>query len=845
MKSFETLYHEPRVYAYTLPGVPKLAGWIKVGYTDRQSVAERIAQQLKTPLLEYRVEMDEAAVTNDGRFFRDSAIHELLEKNGFPRARFDDVDAEEKGRRGKKSEWFKCSIDDVVAVVKALQGREEVADARLAKFTMRPEQQRAVKMTADYFRSHRKQRDGQPPFFLWNAKMRFGKTFATYQLAKEMGWTKILVLTFKPAVEDSWQKDLESHVDFHEWQFVSNSETTLNWRQADKRRPVIWFGSFQDFLGLDRSTGEYKVRNREAFDVDWDCVVVDEYHFGAWRSENRQFTGSIEGDESAGELGGEDAAEFSVEKSPLKAKNYLMLSGTPFRAIQNGEFAEDQIFNWTYSDEQAAKAEWARTKPDEPNPYATLPRMNMLVYKMPDRIARVAEREDVGFDLNEFFRAERESGGRAKFVHEDEVSKWLDFMRGEFFVAEGPKPVLPYFDLELKRALRHVVWYLPNVAACEAMLDLLKDGYHRKFYGQYRVNPAFGGYTGVGKAALEAVSEVIGDPLNTMSITLTCGKLTTGVTIPAWSAIFMLRNLSSPETYFQAAFRVQSPWAMKNADGKSPNEMTILKENCYVFDFALNRALKQIADYSANLSDKTSVPAENVKKFINFMPVICYDGSRMVDVEAGEILDLAYSGMSGPAMARRWNSADLLNITPDVISRILADQKVLAAVRKIQGFANPRSELASFVNRAKEIGKLKAKAKEGNKKAKKELSELEKAQRKERAEIEKKLRKFVTRIPIFMYLSDYREKALKDVIENLETELFTKVTGLTLPDFNLLVDVGVFNSAQMNSCIWQFRAYEEESLDYLHTREGLVEDSPLVGGWDSSVSKKDAYESLM
>ncbi len=471
--------------------------------------------------------------------------------------------------------------------------------------------------------------------------------------------------------------------------------------------------------------------------------------------------------------------------------------------------------------------------------------MNMLVYKMPDRIMRVAEREDVGFDLNEFFRAEKKKGEHAKFIHEDEVSKWLDFMRGEFFFAEGQKPVLPYYDYEMKRALRHVVWYLPNVASCEAMMALLQESYHSTFFRDYQINPAFGSYTGVGKKALESVDDVVLSPLEARSITLTCGKLTTGVTIPAWSAIFMLRSLSSPETYFQAAFRVQSPWTMKNIDGKSPNEVTVLKENCYIFDFALNRALRQIADYSANLSDKSSIPADNVKKFINFLPVICYDGSRMVDVEAGEILDLAYSGMSGPAMARRWNSADLLNITPSIIEAILNNTEAFNAVSKIQGFANPRGELQSFVNQTEKVNELKKRAKDGDKKAKKELTEKEKELRKQRAEIEKKLRKFVTRIPIFMYLSDYREKALVDVIKNLETSLFTQVTGLTLEDFNVLVDVGVFSSAQMNSCIWQFRAYEEESLDYLHVREGLDKESPLIGGWDASVEKKDAYESLV
>ena len=181
---------------------------------------------------------------------------------------------------------------------------------------------------------------------------------------------------------------------------------------------------------------------------------------------------------------------------------------------------------------------------------------------------------------------------------------------------------------------------------------------------------------------------------------------------------------------------------------------TILKENCYVFDFAFNRALKQIADYSANLTDKTSVPAENVRNFINFMPVICYDGSKMIEVEAGEILDLAYSGVSGPAMARRWNSANLINISPQIVEAILNNGTAMAAIKKIQGFANPRGEMQSFINRTERIGKLKAKARNGDKKAKRELTEEERLARKERAEIEKKLRKFVTRIPIFMYLSD-------------------------------------------------------------------------------------------
>ena len=831
--NLDTLYSEPRIYAFRLKDYPKKVGWLKVGYTAKQTVSDRVAQELKIMgNMPYEIVFEEKAVTDGGLFFDDNAVFKILEETfGCLREKHP---PDKTGKKGKRPEWFRTDVATVAKAVAMLRKRTSNAEAVGKRtFGMRPEQARAVAMTAAYFRSHRKERGGQPPSFLWNAKMRFGKTFTTYQLANEMGWKRILVLTFKPAVEDSWQTDLEGHADFNGWKFIAKDGAGL--ASARPRETVVRFGSFQDFLQLDPATGEYKERNKEAFAVDWDCVVVDEYHFGAWRSENRQFTGSIEGDETEAELGGREAEEFRVEKSPLSARNYLMLSGTPFRAIKNGEFAEDQVFNWTYSDEQREKEEWSEKHPGEPNPYASLPRMNMLVYRLPDKIAAVAENEDFGFDLNEFFRAERDKDGIARFVHENEVGKWLDFIRGEFF-SPGPKPTLPYYDAEMKRALRHTVWYLPNVSSCEAMAALLGDGYHRRFYGNYEVNLCAGSHTGIGKAALESVENVRKDPLGTLSITLTCGKLTTGVTIPAWSAIFMLRSLSSPESYFQAAFRVQSPWTMKNLDGRSPDRETILKENCYVFDFALNRALRQIADYSANLSDKNSVPAENVREFINFMPVICYDGSRMAEIDSGEILDLAYTGMSGPAMARRWNSSDLLNITPAIVSAILNDKDAMAAIGKIEGFANPRGDFAAFVNQTRKVGKLRTKARSGSKATKKELTEAEKELRRQRSEIEKKLKKFATRIPIFMYLSNYREKALKDVIENLETELFTHVTGLTLSDFETLVDKGVFNSAMMNSCIWQFRAYEEESLDYMHMNASArAGDETLVGGWDSAI----------
>ncbi len=269
--NLETHYKEPRIYAFTLESRP---GWIKVGYTDRQTVAERVKQETQVLNVRYRIEVDEKAQTDDGRMFGDNAVFRVLEeKMGV--LRDSRVDSSSGKKRGKRPEWFKTDAGHVNLAIKMLQRMTAGAsDAAKADFAMRPEQARAVEMTAEYFLAHPKVRGGQPPSFLWNAKMRFGKTFAAYQVAKTMGWKRILVMTFKPAVKDSWQHDLESHKDFAGWKFVSGGG------RIDPRcdAPVVLFGSFQDFLQLDSRTGDYKARNKEAFKIEWDCVIVDEYH---------------------------------------------------------------------------------------------------------------------------------------------------------------------------------------------------------------------------------------------------------------------------------------------------------------------------------------------------------------------------------------------------------------------------------------------------------------------------------------------------------------------------------------------------------------------------------------
>ena len=538
---------------------------------------------------------------------------------------------------------------------------------------------------------------------------------------------------------------------------------------------------------------------------------------------------------------------FDVGNMPITTNSYLYLSGTPFRAISSGEFIEEQIFNWTYSDEQKAKENWQ----GEPNPYVALPRMVMLTYQLPDSIREIAMGGEYNeFDLNIFFSAEGESK-KAKFKYESEVQKWLDLIRGSFSETTvtnlklgAKKPPLPFSHAPLLNVLSHTFWFLPTVAACHAMKNLLAKK-QNKFYHDYKIVVAAGTSAGIGVEALPPVQEAMTDnPLSSKTITLSCGKLTTGVSVKPWTGIFMLRNSSSPETYFQAAFRVQTPWTIKNPDSKSPNKEEIIKQECYVFDFAPDRALRQIADYSCRLNVNESNPEKKVEEFIHFLPVLAYDGSTMKQVDAAGILDMAMSGTTATLLARRWESALLVNVDNNTLQRLMNNDEAMKALMNIEGFRNLNQDIETIINKSEAVKKTKKEANERNlsKKEKKELTEAEKEYKSKRKEIQDKLIKFATRIPVFMYLTDYREGSLKDVITQLEPGLFKKVTGLSVKDFELLVSLGVFNSALMNDAVYKFKRYEDASLVYVginkHEGEG-------VGLYDTVLSKKDYEEGFI
>lgn len=814
----------PSIYAYKDTN-PDHKGFLKVGFTQHD-VERRVAQQFPVILpggKPYEIVFSESAMRPDGTSFMDHDVHKRLKHNGFENV---------------GGEWFRCTEADVRNAWLEVRDRKDYESLRTESFKMRPEQRAAVEKTEAYFRHCTEPGSHDAPKFLWNAKMRFGKTFATYQLAKRMGMKRVLILTFKPAVESAWQEDLETHINFEGWQFVARDGRS--YEECDPAKPIVCFGSFQDYLGVNRETGGIKARNEWVHLEDWDLVAFDEYHFGAWKETAQKLFLPEDDDETV-----EDAEKDSETASkgnaldetwlPIQSKFYLYLSGTPFRALNSGEFIEEQVFNWTYSDEQRSKDNWVGAD----NPYETLPRMVLMTYKVPDSITRIARQGEFDeFDLNVFFEAEGH-GSEAQFKYKEYVQKWLDLIRGssaETAVDDlkmgAEKPPMPFSDTRLLGTLTHTLWFLPGVSSCEAMANLLAER-QNTFFHDYKIIVAAGSSAGMGVDAVEPVRKAMGDPLATKSITLSCGKLTTGVTIKPWSGVLMLRNLRSPETYFQTAFRVQSPWTTKDEDGKTE----ILKRECYVFDFALDRALAMVSDYSCRLSVSESSPERKVGEFIKFLPVLAYDGSAMREVNAAEILDIAMAGTSATLLARRWESALLVNVDNDTLRRLLASEEAMRALMSIEGFRSLNADIETIINKSEAVKKAKKEKEHLTPKEKKQLSEEEKEFKSKRKQIQEKLIKFATRIPVFMYLTDYREQCLKDVITQLEPGLFKKVTGLEVRDFELLVSLGVFRDSVMNDAVYKFRLYEDASLSYTGIEKHEYDES--VGLFDTALSKTD------
>ena len=472
----------PVIYAYEEKNPMGKDGYVFIGYTV-QDVHEHFVKTYTGNPSDFRNILVKGAMNSSGSVTTDSQIKNYLSRKGY--------DIRRDGCVKVPKHVLLQTINDM------MEGG--IKKERTETFDLRPEQREAVDMTRDYFQHMDGLDPERAPHFLWNCKMRFGKTFASYMLAKEMNWKRILILTFKPAVESAWEDDLLTHVAFEGWEFVSCRATTKS-PQCSKDTPLVCFGSFQDLMGKSPSGG-IKAKNEWIHLVNWDCVILDEYHYGAWR-------------EGAKDLFENDLPDFTntgldlfdEDLMPITTGHYLYLSGTPFRAISTGEFIEQQIYNWTYSDEQKAKKNW--NSRSMKNPYISLPRVIMLTYKLPEEIRVVAEDEYEYFDLNEFF-ATKGNDKNATFVNKEYVQQWIDFICGNYKGGiyndvknyNGQKSSVPFSNENLIDTLKHTFWFLPKVDSCYAMRNLLQEP-QNSFFNDYKIIVAAGNQAGMGVDAI-------------------------------------------------------------------------------------------------------------------------------------------------------------------------------------------------------------------------------------------------------------------------------------------------------------------------------------------------------
>lgn len=825
-----------KLYAYAEKEYPSL---LKVGDTTKEFVRDRIYEQVKTSLHgefddKYEIVLGEDEIISlqypNGKEFRDKAVHKVLEASNIYRC------VSETGG----TEWFECSAEDVIKAVEAVKaGKRTILEAN-QNYEMRPSQKDAVEKTSTYLTKFHKDYPDLPGKYLWNCKMRFGKTFTSYQLAKKMGWEKVLVITYKPAVKNSWATDLATHVDFKDWQFytVDDEKDELSIPEGK----VVAFYSFQYLLRNEKKDLPVKK-------VNWDCIILDEYHYGAWRNNAKKMLNSLSKEEKVivqqcmSEEKEIDDEEGNVDTSKsvsdfINADNFLYLSGTPFRALKTGEFQPEQIFSWTYTDEQQAKDEWVPEEHEgKENPYKDMPEIRLLAYKMGSNVLEIAQNTEKNqFDLSSFFKTKK-IGKEYKFENEDKVARWLRSLDGsnlsleeEEYRSNHPEdyPKLPFEDGN--DDLRHTLWFLPDVASCKAMYSLLTKSPR---WNAYKVICCAGDVVGVGEKALMPVkSAITQNGKVTRTITLSCGKLTTGVTVKEWNAIFMLRNCSSPETYFQAAFRVQSPWKENH------------KQICYIYDFAPDRAIRQIVDNSYNQTgDSKKSPVEKITDYTKFLQVLAYEDGALKSLSATDIFNQIAKVYSSTDLLDKWHNPYLIYTDFYKLEEITKQKELLQKFDSIivsgDKKKDPFSKRADAVINGAGLGKPgtienpnfeddeddeNSPEDECDDTSSEEGTVKPESEDKVIKALREKIKYVSDHLRTFMYLTDFREKKLDDIMNTEEKELFEMCTKLSVQDFEKLRDMGIFNSQELDTCIYSFKQFEEDAKSFNYTGKDTLQD---------------------
>lgn len=594
----------PQIYAYILPKVEERKGWVKIGYTERKNVHDRIKEQTHTARLTYEKIWSEPVELNEsGSVFKDTDFHSYLIKN-------------KQVPRFENSEWFFYDDNPHQSFTdyQDFLGNPYDQVRGNTSYQLREEQASAVNQTLNYIL---KNANGE---FLWNAKPRFGKTLTAYDLARQLDATKVLIVTNRPAIANSWFDDFETFIAWQtDFAFVSTSDSLKERpvmtrkdfleQQASGKKRMIAFISLQDLKGAISFGGNYD-KLSWVKEMTWDMLVIDEAHEGV------------------------DTVKTDLAFDYINRDFTLHLSGTPFKAISSGKFSEEEIFNWSYVDEQSAKANW--NNPEVPNPYEKLPRLTMFSYQISqmvtDNVNKGVHVEgkniDYAFDLNEFFKTKP----NGSFEYEKDVIKWLDSL------TRNTK--YPFSTKELRDELKHTFWLLDRVASAKALQKLLKS--HPVFENYHIVLAAGDGRGDDEKITTEKSIDRVKKAIKThkKTITLSVGQLTTGITIPEWTAVLMLSNLKSPSQYMQAAFRAQNPWVY-SVDGQAYQ-----KENAYVFDFAPERTLTIYDEFANNLFRSTANGQgtstdrkDNIKRLLNFFPVIAEDSDgQMIELDVNQVL---------------------------------------------------------------------------------------------------------------------------------------------------------------------------------------------------------------
>ena len=720
------------------------AGCLKIGMTEASDMPDveslppnsaplndmarhRIDQYTQTAAIAYELLHTEVATRRAGgkvSSFTDHDVHQVLERSGIRRKVFPNM-----AKQGR--EWFETDLStarNAIAAVKewrmSLTGQE--VEQGMSPVEFRPEQRTAIDMTVKRFRHGND--------MLWNAKMRFGKTLSALQVAREIGAARTLILTHRPTVNDGWFDDFRKiFYDRDDYRYGSRSKgETFKSLVQDSKARFVYFASMQDLRGSEAVGGSFD-KNAEIFTTEWDLIIVDEAHEGTRTS-----------------LGQKVVSELRSHGKP----KVLQLSGTPYNLMD--DYAEDEIYTWGYIDEQRAKTQWDLTHMGDHNPYASLPCMNIYTYDLGHLMSDFAD-EDISFNFHEFFR----TGADGRFVHEADILSFLNLLS-----RTDDDCLYPFSNERYRHIFRHTLWMLPGVKAARALSVMLKA--HPVFQHFNIVNVAGDGDDGEERGdALQMVSAAIGDdPSLTWTITLSCGRLTTGVSVKAWTGVLMLSGgyKTSTATYMQTIFRVQTPATIGGR----------VKDQCYVFDFAPDRTLQVVAEAAAGNTGKDVTPSQRQRlgELLNFCPVISISGSTMKAVDSQRLLQDIKRAYVERVVNRGFEdnslyNGKLLDLTSDDLSEIeglravIGEDKAQARTREVtvndQGLDNEERE---------ELENL-------NEKKKKDLTPEEKARLEElkkkmdtRRNVISVLRCISIRMPLLIYGADIADEEADLTIDN-------------------------------------------------------------------------------